>query len=115
MIIREQERTTQRLEHLKDGAGHVNSTPILPVEALYNKGRLFSHMVLEPGCEVGWHVHEGDGEAYYILKGSAEYNDNGVLTTLQAGDVAFAWDGEGHAIKNTAEEPMEMIALIIYS
>ena len=115
MIQRKEERTTQRIEHLKDGAGHVNSTPILKPETMYNKGRLFSHMVLEKNCEVGWHVHEGDGEAYYILKGEAEYSDNGEMTTLRAGDVAFAYDGEGHSIKNVSDEPLEMIALILYS
>ena len=44
-----------------------------------------------------------------------EYSDNGEMTTLRAGDVAFAYDGEGHSIKNVSDEPMEMIALILYS
>lgn len=114
MIQRREERLTQRAEHLKGGVGHVDSTPILQAEAMYGKGRLFNHVVLEKDCEVGWHVHEGDGEAYYILKGQGRYSDNGVMTTLRAGDVAFCPAGEGHSIRNDADEPMEMIALILY-
>ena len=115
MIIRNEDRTTLRMEHMKDGDGYVLNTPILQPETMYNKCRLFSHIVLEKDCEVGWHVHKGDGEAYYILKGSAQYSDNGNMITLNAGDAAFCFENEGHSIKNISDEPMEMIALVIYS
>ena len=115
MIIRNQDRSTQRVEHMREGDGYVLSTPILPPETMYSKCRLFSHIVLEKNCEVGWHVHQGDGEAYYIIKGSGEYSDNGTMITLNTGDAAFCFEGEGHSIKNISDEPMEMIALIIYS
>ena len=80
----------------------------------YGTGRIFNHLFLEPGCEVGWHVHHGDGETYYVLKGQGEYSDNGTMTTLGPGDVAFVDDGEGHSLKNVGQETMEVIALILY-
>lgn len=30
-------------------------------DEMYGKGRLFNHLYLEPGAEVGWHIHHGDG------------------------------------------------------
>ena len=84
-------------------------------EELYGKGRVFSVATLEKNCGLGWHVHKGDGEFYYVLKGEGEYSDNGNIVTLKAGDVAFCPDGEGHSIINRKDEPFEMIALIIYS
>ena len=83
-------------------------------DEMYGKGRVFNHLFLEPGCEIGWHVHHGDGETYYILKGQGEYSDNGTVTTLGPGDVAFVDDGEGHSLKNVGQEPLEAIALILY-
>lgn len=84
-------------------------------EEMYGKGRLFNHVVLEKNCEVGWHIHHGDGEVYYILRGEGEYNDNGTVTTMGPGDVSFVGDGEGHSLKNVSDEPLEMIALILYT
>lgn len=98
-----------------DGAGEAEMHRILQTpEEMYNKGRVFSHMVLHPGTEVGYHVHHGDGETYYILKGKAEYNDNGHVITLEPGDVSFTDDGEGHGIKAVGDEDLEFIALILY-
>lgn len=83
-------------------------------DELCGKGRLFNHVYLAKNCEVGWHVHQGEGEVYYILRGQGEYSDNGTVTTLEAGDVACCPSGEGHSIINRSDEMLEMIALIIY-
>ena len=83
-------------------------------EEMYGKGRVFSHLTLEKGCEVAWHIHHGDGETYCILKGEGDYNDNGTVVRVGPGDVAFVDDGEGHALKCVSDEPLEAIALILY-
>ena len=83
-------------------------------DEMYGKGRVFSHLVLEKGCEIGWHVHHGDGETYCILKGRGEYNDNGQILEVGPGDVTFVDDGQGHALKGISDEPLEAIALILY-
>lgn len=114
MFIHKKDLVTNRIDHLKDGEGYVISTPLLQPETMFNRARIFGRFVLEPNCEIGWHMHIGEGEAYYILSGSGEYSDNGTMITLNAGDVAFCPDGEGHSIKNISDEPMEMIAMVIY-
>ena len=96
-----------------DGAGMAKMRLILETnEEMYNKGRVFNHLYLEPGCEVGWHIHHGDGETYYILKGHGEYNDNGTVKTVNPGDVMICPPGEGHGIENISKEPAEFIAVI---
>ncbi|MBQ9663970.1 MAG: cupin domain-containing protein [Oscillospiraceae bacterium] len=98
-----------------DGDGMAKMRLILETnEEMYNKGRVFNHLYLEPGCEVGWHIHHGDGETYYILNGQGEYNDNGTLVTVGPGDVTFVDDGEGHSLKNNGDETLEAIALILF-
>ena len=72
-------------------------------------------MTLAPGNSVGYHVHEGDNEIYYILSGTGEYNDNGNICTISAGDVTICNDGESHGLLNTGVEPIELIALILYN
>lgn len=87
---------------------------LLSVDEMYGKGRLFNHMVLKPGVTLGWHVHKGESETYYILRGKGEYNDNGNIISVTSGDTTFVGDGEGHAITNVGKEDLEFIALILY-
>ena len=67
-----------------------------------------------PGSAIGYHVHKGDSETYYIMSGTARYNDNGNIVTLSAGDVTYTASGEGHGIEAIGDEQVEMIALILY-
>ena len=76
--------------------------------------RTFAVATLEPGSEVGFHLHEGEMESYYIISGKALYNDNGTLVELAAGDVTYTPSGESHGIKNMSDsESLVFIALII--
>jgi len=77
------------------------------------KLRTFALAELEPGAEVGYHVHIGESESYYIISGCGTYNDNGVDVQVMAGDVTFTPNGEGHGITNTGTEVLRFIALII--
>jgi len=115
MIKRSAEKTVKTFEHFRGGDGSFVMQNIIDTpEELYGKGRVFGHSILNKDCGIGWHVHEGDGEYYYILKGEGEYSDNGVVTTVRAGDVTFTPDGEGHSLVNRKDEPLELIALVIY-
>ncbi len=114
-IVRRENERSLSSRQVQGGTGEAVFHAILetPGEML-NKGRLFSHIRLEKGCSIGWHIHQGDGEAYYILKGKGEYSDNGNIVTVSAGDVTMVFPGEGHSLINHDEEPLEAIALILY-
>ena len=114
-FIRRNGETAPIYKEMFGGPGEAEMHRILlGADEMYGKGRLFNHVVLHPGCGFGWHVHDGDSETYYILRGEGEYSDNGALTTVGAGDVTFVGSGEGHSIRNTGEGDLEFIALILY-
>ena len=115
MIRRGNECQIEYREHMRDGDGTVQLTNFItgPAE-LCGKGRLFSRLTLNPGCGIGYHVHEGDGELFFILKGTAEYSDNGTICQVSAGDVTICPPGQGHSITNKTEEVVEVIALVVY-
>ena len=60
-------------------------------------------------------MHETDSELFYIMKGTAIYDDNGTKTTVSEGDVTITPAGSGHAIKNESSDDVELIALILYA
>jgi mannose-6-phosphate isomerase-like protein (cupin superfamily) len=115
MVRRDNERTIDRRENLFGGEGIVTVRSLLNGDnEMYGKGRVFAHSTLQPGCSIGFHIHNNESETYYIYSGTGEFNDNGTVKTVRAGDVTFTGAGEGHGIKNIGTEPLEFIALILY-
>ena len=116
MIRRADECTIEYREHMRDGDGTVKLTGFISgPEELNGKGRMFSKITLEPGCSIGFHVHENDSELFYFLRGEGEYSDNGELCTVTAGDVTICPAGTGHSIANKGTEILELIAVIVYA
>ena len=115
MIRRNDEKIVAIKEHPFGGDGQITVRSLLNNEnELYKKGRVFAHTTLQPGCSIGYHVHTGESETYYILSGVGEFNDNGSVSTVYAGDVTHTPPGQGHGLKNTGGEALEIIALILY-
>lgn len=116
MIRRSSEKITETFERKFDGDGAITVRSLLnnPAE-MSQKGRVFAHTSLNPGCSIGYHVHNGESETYYIVSGSGEFSDNGAVVPISTGDVTYTPSGEGHGIKNTGSVPLEIIALILYS
>lgn len=88
-------------------------TNLTDFDAWDPKVRLFSLVQLKPGEEVEFHTHIGENETFFILSGKGIYNDNGTKIDAIPGMVTFCPSGEGHAIKNTGDEMLAFIALIV--
>ena len=102
-------------EKMRGGNGIVEITSFATPEELNNKGRLFANITLKPGCGIGYHVHEGESELFYVMKGDVIYNDNGTECACTAGDVMICPAGSGHAIACSGEEAAEVCAVILYA
>jgi mannose-6-phosphate isomerase-like protein (cupin superfamily) len=100
------------LDKLCGGEGQITMIDIASKNDMYDKARLYAKVVVEPGCSIGYHVHHGESEIYFIQKGKALYNDNGTECVLEPGAVTKTGDGEGHSIACKGSETLEFIALI---
>lgn len=98
---------------IQNGEGLVKMKELATKEQMYGKARLFSHLVVEPGCSIGYHIHSHETEFYYLLSGEGVYNDNGTEVVLHPGDVTATADGEGHGLVNRSGAPIELLALIV--
>ena len=116
MIRRSDEKIVETHEHKFGGNGSIFVRNLLNgKEEMHGKGRAFCHTTLEPGCSIGFHMHNGESETYYIVSGTGEFDDNGTRAPVYAGDVTYTPSGEGHGLRNTGTEPLEFIALILFS
>ncbi len=114
MIRRNRDMLREHYEHVKGGEGCVDMVDILNPEELYGMGRFFGVTLIPPGASNGLHTHNGDFETYYILRGTAEVNDNGSIEVLGPGDMVQCRSGQSHAIKNIGQDMLEYIAVILY-
>lgn len=98
MIRRSEEKQSVRKPAPFNGVGEITVRSLLNgPEEMSQKGRVFGHTTVYPGSEIGYHIHTGDSEV-----------------EIGAGDVTYCAPGEGHGLKCLGNEPVEMIALILY-
>ena len=72
-----------RKEKANGGKGHIIIEHLLTKNELKEQCGMFAHVTLEPNCSLGYHEHHGNGEAYYITKGSGLYSDNGNIIEVK--------------------------------
>mgnify|MGYP000844250315 CR=1 FL=1 len=116
MIRKRAETIVERFDNKFGGEGYITVRSLVENEAEMNhKGRVFAHTTILPGHAIGFHIHENESETYYVYSGKGTFNDNGTLVPVAAGDTTFTPAGTGHGIQNTGEEPLELIALILFA
>ncbi len=112
-MTKEGERKVETVERAHGGAGYILKENLIDEEDMLGAIRLYSKITIPPYCEFGHHEHEGEEETYYILSGEGMYEDDGKAMPAEPGDVFVCKDGHSHGIKNTGEENLVFIALII--
>ena len=113
MVIPSDRCPTREESSLRGGKGVIHFKDLTDREGLYNHGRVFSHLTVDPGCSIGDHPHDGETEFYYIIKGEAVFHDNGKEVLVRPGDVCVTGHGASHGMENRSDTPVEVIALII--
>lgn len=112
-MIKTKEQLTIKTESNEAGIVKMYLSNLAEFPEKNKKLRTFALAELKPGEEVGYHIHTGESESYYIISGMGEYNDNGEKCEVLPGTVTFTPSGQGHGIKNVGEEVLTFIALIL--
>ena len=113
-MIQSSSEYQQELRHaMRGGNGDVRFDYIWkPEEDMHSLNRLYSKIILNPGCSIGYHIHENEEEIFFILQGNASADDNGVKKNLKTGDSMITRSGEGHSIACSGNEPLVILAVI---
>ena len=113
MIKRSEEMVKTVKPQMRGGTGQAVVKDMFNAGEYFGKARLIATITLEPGCSIGEHVHENEEEVFYIIEGTAMYNDNGKNETLNKGDSCICLAGQKHSIANAAEQETLIIAAVI--
>ena len=96
-----------------EGKEKMFKTNLADFDAWDPRVRLFSLIQVKPGEEVEYHMHMGESETFFILSGKGIYNDNGNKVDVEPGMVTLTPSGQGHSIKNTGDEMLVFLAVIV--
>ena len=99
--------------NMRGGDGRAVVTDILEKGEYRGHARLIGKILLEPGCSIGTHVHENEEEVFYIMEGTAVYDDDGKEEILNAGDSCVCLGGQKHSIANRSENDRLVVFAVI--
>lgn len=104
---------TIRVENPQGGKGYLIKESIFAPGEKVGNVSMYAKITLGPRSVLGYHMHQGNGESYYVLEGTAVYNDNGQKRTIGPGESTFTPSGFSHGIENDSDEPFVFMALIV--
>ncbi|NMA94160.1 MAG: cupin domain-containing protein [Clostridiales bacterium] len=112
-MIRRQGQFLDQVEtNLKGGSGEIMLRNLLLPDEMHGAARFCGITTIPPGASIGKHKHVNDFELYYIIDGIAEVNDNGIIDTVQAGEITCCRDGDFHAIRNIGNTNLVYLSVI---
>lgn len=111
MITRSEEQSHSIREFMRGGKKYVEHT--LLSAALPERVRIFNVLTLIPGASIGYHVHEGETELFYFIEGNGRVQDDEAFFDISAGDSMATFSGHGHAVENTGDTNLVILAVIV--
>lgn len=112
MVHKRDDMPTEVREQMKGGNGSVTLCH-LEQDNMPPNARLFATLTLTPGSSIGEHVHEGEAEMFYFMRGEGVVIDDGVRIPVKAGDAMTTMDGHAHSVENTGAEDLVLVAAIV--
>ena len=102
------------IEKPRNGSGSMKLSQIMTAEELNGCTTLFARVTLHPHSEIGYHIHTGETEAYYVLKGQGIFIDgSGQDVPVEDNTICTIEEGQGHGMRNTGDTDMDIIAVVI--
>ena len=111
MITRKEQQAHSIREFMRGGEKHVQFTDLSA--KLPDRVRTYSILTLIPGASIGYHVHENETELFYFLEGHGRVQDDDRFHDVSAGDAMTTFSGHGHAVENTGDTDLVILAAIV--
>ena len=112
MIVKRNEMFKEIRKQMRGGEGDIEIINIISKENMKNC-RLMAYVNIPVGASIGNHEHLNETEYFIILKGQGIVVDEGIEKEVKEGEVVVTGNGASHSIRNTGNETLIMIAVII--
>lgn len=113
MIRTKEEVSVREVTNAMGGKGTICFHDWLLPEEAYDHGRLFSKLVIPPGCSIGVHIHRDEFEAFYVLAGTATVTDGDEVIQVEEGGMNLCRKDSTHGVENCTDKDLILLALIM--
>jgi mannose-6-phosphate isomerase-like protein (cupin superfamily) len=115
MIKSEADMVCEIKERMRGGNGQVQLTHLFKPGEFGGQARMIARIRLEPGSSIGLHQHLHEEEIFYIISGEGVISDadEDPGKAVHAGDATITTSGGSHAVRNTGDQPLVMLAVIL--
>lgn len=113
MIVRAADIEIEDQENARGGNGKLSRMMYKKASEYGGQIMAMAVMDLEPGTDIGYHIHENDMEMYLMLDGMATVSDNGTISNIVSGDLFITEKGEGHSLRNSTDKNLTFLALVL--
>lgn len=113
MIRKASEMETEVRHEMRGGKGDVKFFHAFKGNEITAPCRVCATLVLEPGCSIGEHAHNGEDEVYYIISGTGRLWDGTQETVVTAGDAVLTGNRESHSIENIGNDTLKIFAVVV--
>ena len=113
MFILKSELAKKTVSNLRGGIGDIIREDFFTEGEMFGKIRLCAIFTIPPGSTVGNHTNGPVAEIYYIISGSLQVTDDGVIKELGPGDAVSTGGGKYHSFVNASNKNVEMLAIIV--
>ena len=111
MISLKADQAVEVRREMRGGPGEAVLTKLLAENPA--KVRMFTTITLNPGCGIGYHVHQNETELFYFVQGTGRVKDDDRTYELSAGDAMSTPSGHGHAVECVGSEPLVLVACVV--
>lgn len=96
----------------RDGKGKMEGLYITDGD-IFNGVNLLALFILDPKSSIGYHIHQGEGELYYIIEGEGLFIEDNKEYKVSKGDFCLIESGQGHALVNESDtKRLKFIAVV---
>ena len=111
MITRKEQQAHSVREYMRGGEKFVQFTDLS--SQLPERMRVYSILTLIPGASIGYHVHENETELFYFIEGNGRVRDDDQEYDICPGDSMATFSGHGHAVVNTGDTNLVLLACVV--
>jgi mannose-6-phosphate isomerase-like protein (cupin superfamily) len=113
MIKKSKNMEVEVRKDMRGGKGDIKIIHYFKKDEIKAKCRLCAKLLIPPGASIGLHPHNEEDEIFIITKGKGIINEGNSEYPVEPGDATLTKSGEEHSIRNSGDEDLEVIAVII--
>lgn len=92
-----------------DGEGQILFREVLKKEDFESNLQHFHETIVYPHSTIGNHLHKGNEEIYYIVRGEGTMIVDGEEVRVFAGDAVITHSGSHHGLINDTDEELKIL------